>query len=157
MAAAATARVTKIAKLRAGTRPASDPAGEYDRAILSEVFGGDFRALPVILAANAAELTQAFGASTALQGGHPAEAWRWLRRTATVRAPAARLSEAMLFAGIMGTGDERNLRVAQVPFDASGTWIGLHGALPKLPTTGMVALTAENVDFSAGVAGLVLR
>ncbi|HEY5348953.1 MAG TPA: hypothetical protein VIJ64_04445, partial [Candidatus Lustribacter sp.] len=154
MTAAATARVTKIGKLRAVARPTSDPAGAYDLAILGEVFGGDFRLLPVIVAANAAELTQAFGASTVLQGGHPAEAWRWLRRTATVRATAARLSEAMLFAAIMGTGDERNLRVAQVPFDASVTWIGLPGALPKLPTTGIVALAAAGIDFAAGVAGL---
>lgn len=154
MSAAATARLAKITKLLATPRPATDPAGGYDLAILSAVFGDDFKTLPVIVAANAAQLTLAFAASTALQAGHPAEAWRWLRRTATVRPTAARLSESMLFANALGTGSDRDLRVAQVPFDAGARWIGLPGPLPKLPTTGIVAHVADSIDFSSGVAGL---
>ena len=154
MTAAANARIAKLTTLRAAPRPATDPAGDYDLAILAETFGGDFRTLPVIVAPNAAVLAKAFAASTALQRGNANEAWRWLRRIATVRAPAARVAEAMLFANVLGTGNESDLRVAQVPFDPGATWIGIAGPLPKFPTTGIVAHIAPGVDFAAGVVGL---
>ena len=154
MTAAANARVAKLTNLRATPRPATDPGGDYDLAILTETFGGDFRALPVVVVPNAVVLTNGFAASTMLQGGNANEAWRWLRRAATVRAPAARVAEVMLFAHVLGTGNERDLRVAQVPLDPSATWIGIAGPLPKFPTTGIVAHVAPGVDFAAGVVGL---
>jgi hypothetical protein len=156
LTAAATARLAKAATLRATARPASDPGGDYDLAIAAAIFGGDFRVLPVIRAGNAALLTQAFAGSTALQGGNAAEAWRWLRRTATVRAPAARLAEAMMFANVMTSGSDLTLRIAQVPYVPNTTWIGLPGPLPKMPTTGLVAAVDARVDFTAGVVGLFI-
>jgi hypothetical protein len=154
--AAARGRLTKVQALRATPRPASDPTGAYDLAILTQLFGEDFRVLPVVTPGNAAQLTQAFAASTALQGGHPLEAWRWVRRTGTVRQSAARLGEALLFAQTLGTGSGRDLAVAQIPFDPAATWIGLPGPLPKLPTTGLVAQMAGAIDFTRGVAGLFI-
>jgi hypothetical protein len=156
LTAAASARAAKVAKLRANPRPAADPLGDYDSALLAELFGADFRPLPVIAPANAPLLTQAAAASTALQGGDSAQAWRWLRRTATVRAPAARLCEAMLFANVLGTGGDGDLRVAQIPFIAGATWIGLPGAPPAAPTTGLVAHMPAGIDFAGGVCGLFI-
>ena len=71
-----------------------------------------------------------------------------------VRATAARLSETLLFAQALGTGAETDLRVAQIPYVAGTTWIGLPGAPPKAPTTGLVAHLSDGADFTAGVAGL---
>lgn len=154
--AAARGRLAKAQALLSTPRPATDPTGSYDFAILTQLFGEDFRILPVVTPANAAQLTQAFAASTALQGGRPLEAWRWVRRTGTVRPSAARLGEALLFAQTLGTGSERDLAVAQIPFDPAGSWIGLPGRLPTLPTTGLVAQMTGAIDFAAGVAGLFI-
>ena len=152
----ANSRLASAAKLQAAPRPPDDLADAFDLSTLAAVFGEDFRALPICRPDNASVLSAGFSGSAALQGGDTGKAWEWLRRSATVRPSAARLSDAMLFAEALGTGAETHLRVAQVPLVAGSHWAGLPEPPPADPTTTFVAHSPGAIDPSSGIAGLFL-
>jgi hypothetical protein len=156
LAAIASSRRAAVGKLQALPRPPVDPSDAYDLAILAVVFGEDFRILPVCRPDNAAVLGAGFAANPSLLNGDAGKAWEWLRRVSTVRPSPGRLAEAMLFAQALGTGEESDLRVTQVPLVAGARWAGLPQPPPSTPTTTFVAHCSAALHPSDGLSGLFL-
>jgi hypothetical protein len=142
----------------ARTIPTPAATRDYHLARLREVFGPDFRVLPRFSAANASDLSQGFGASDALQGGNPLEVVRWFQRLARVRAGAARLDAALMYAEVLG-GDTLRFTVGQLPYaGADDRWLALPLTKP-LPPGGRVSVAAHaprSIDPSRPLAGLLV-
>jgi hypothetical protein len=128
----ATGRLERLAALDAGfDRAAAAPEDRvrHDLERLQAVFGPQFRALPLVRPANAAELGTAVAASTAVQGGDPLQALSWLQGAARVRPAASRVLAAMSYAAALLRPNGLALRVAQLPSRAGERWV----ALPNPP------------------------
>jgi hypothetical protein len=141
--------------------PASaDAATRRDREVerLRLVFGRDFLVLPRFRAPDPPTLARAFGASTALQGGDPTEAFTWLTRAARVREGAARLLEVQRYADALENG-AATLTVGQLPSMSGERWV----ALPPVPggqlppgRLSLVTCAPLPADLSVPLAGVVI-
>jgi hypothetical protein len=134
---------------------------DHDFARLKEIFGADFRVLPRIALANAASLTQTFGASNALQGDDPLAAVTWFQRACYVRAGAERLSAALLYAEALGNGARLDLRVGQLPYQPGDRWVALPAAVEQKILAGRLSLVAlpgtpAPLRFDQPLAGLLI-
>jgi hypothetical protein len=94
-------------------------------ARLRTLFGSDFLALAPFTLTDAAALSAALDASTALQGGDALAVWPWCQRIARVREPVARLSTLLHATQVTQAAEQPNLRVAQLPHVAGERWVGL--------------------------------
>ncbi len=126
-------------------RAASDVEAQvqFDLARLRLVFGKAFLALPNLRPSNAQELSRAFNASDALQGGNGAQALSWLQGVARVRPSVSSLDAALSFAAALGRASALELRVAQLPFQTGDRWIALPFVPDKPPRTGATSLVAH--------------
>lgn len=137
---------------------------EHDLANLRILFGKDFLALPRVVASNAAQLSETFGASLSLQANDPMAAVTWFHRAAYVRPGATRMQAAMLYAETMGDGARLQLHVGQLPYAPTDRWV----ALPIPPdqpdrtiARGRLSLvvhmpSAQPLRFDAPFTGLVI-
>ena len=82
---------------------------------LQAVFGETFVVLPLFAPANAAELETALGDSAEVQDGDPLAVVTWYMRAGRVREGVERLETVVRYAEALGTGEQLNLRVAQLP------------------------------------------
>jgi len=138
----------------------ADLTTQRDREIerLKLVFGRDFLVLPRFKAANPTVLTQAFGASSGLQGGNAAEAFTWLNRAARVREGVARLLEVQRYGDALENGSA-TLTVAQLPFTAGDRWVALPPTPDKPLQPGRLSLVTcapLPVDLSQPLVGVVI-
>ena len=144
---------TVLAELERRTQAVA--AAESDRARIAAVLGDDFRVLVRVSPANAGELAASFAASATLQGGDPLAAVTWLQRAAHVREGASRLERTLLYTQALGSPEQLDLRVAQLPHQPGDRWAALPG-----PATGgrlsLVAQTAAATVPGAPLAGLVV-
>jgi hypothetical protein len=130
--------------------------GEATKAL----FGSDFLAPPQfkIDTAAADELANASEGCAAQGADLPATA-EWLLRSARVRAPLATTS-ALLHAQEALTGGEGvTLSVAQLPYDASETWVGLPGSGAQPVAPGKISLVMQVSGAfapAAPLAGLMI-
>lgn len=134
---------------------------DHDLGRMREVFGPDFRVLPAFAAPQAADLTRALGASTALQNGDAAAATGWVTRVARVRAGTDRLVGALHYAEAFGTGDALTLEVAQLPYADGDGWLALNlgGRRPAGSRLSLVVHTPGGGaagKLAAPVAGLAV-
>jgi hypothetical protein len=135
----------RVAAADVALKAAADPALTLDadrvRALgdaLTAVFGPGLPALPRLKAPTAAD-----GLTAALAVASPNDAENvrpWLSRWASVRRATARYAETLLFREALG--NRRHLRVAQLPANAFGTWVGLpfppNARPPSGPVTSLV-------------------
>ncbi len=156
-------RLERIADLERAVdiaHAAPDARRDHDFARLKEVFGADFRVLPRITLANAADLARTFGASTALQANDPLAAVTWFQRASYVRAGVARLSAAMLYAEALGDGAHLDLCVGQLPFQSEDRWVALPAPADQRILAGRLSLVAQlgptPLRFDQPLAGLLI-
>jgi hypothetical protein len=126
---------------------------------LRAVFGQAFKVLPLERPPNMAELGNSLRRSDELQGGDPLQALSWLQGVARVRAGAARLDAALMYAAALERPPALELKVAQLPFAAGERWIALPPAAGKALPRGKVSLVVHLPrPFQAGapLAGLVI-
>ncbi len=116
---------------------------DHDLAQLRIIFGTDFLALPRMTASNAAQLSEAFGASLSLQADDPLAATTWFQRVAYVRPGAMRMSAAMLYAETMGDGASLQLQVGQLPYSAQDRWAALPNPPDQSIPRGRLSLVAQ--------------
>ena len=134
---------------------------DHDLSNLRIVFGTDFLALPRMVASNAAQLSEAFGASLSLQANDPLAATTWFQRVAYVRPGAMRMQAAMLYAETMGNGASLQLQVGQLPFSPQDRWVALPGAPDHTIPRGRLSLvaqitTAQPLRFDQPFTGLLI-
>jgi len=70
-------------------------------------------------------LQQALANSETIQDGDPLQAVTWFQRAARVREGIARLNASLAYAEALGTGEQINLQVAQLPFAENDRWVAL--------------------------------
>lgn len=138
---------------------APQATADHDLERLQTVFGGGFRALPLLRPANAAELDATFRASVALQGGQPQEAATWFDRVARVRPAAARLKTTLTYAAALNVAEAMNLSVGQLPHREDDRWVALPARPDRPIRAGAVSLVAHLPDGfapEAPLAGLLV-
>jgi hypothetical protein len=162
LAKAGQARLNRVERLRRQVA-ATDLRARCDQLLErgQATFGAGFVLLPEVTCdpAAATELADALAASTQQQSGDPLAVHGWFTRSARVRDPLDRLNACLRGAEVLGTGDRLALRVAQLPFDPAGRWVGL----PPLPETelapgrlSLVVQASAPIDPSGGLAGLLV-
>jgi hypothetical protein len=155
-----TARVRQLDQLAAGfTRASSTPdqLRDHDIARLQAIFGASFMVLPVLASTTAAAWPQLWANNLALQGGDGLASVRWFQRAARVRAGAARVDTAMMFAEALAGRPLFELQVAQLPFAAGDRWVALEtsGGAPSSRLS-LVAFSPAASTPGAAVAGIML-
>lgn len=124
-------RLANVAALEASfDREAAGPDArrDHDTRRMAEVFGEEFRVLPVVRPENGPELTRAFAtgpAGTQAEATGPLPAVTWIQRAARVRPRLQRLCDLLLYAEALGTGAELDLATGQLPFREGDRWVGL--------------------------------
>ena len=128
---------------------ATEPRARRDQIIerMQNLFGASFLVLPRFTfdAAGATELTSAFAASTATQGGDALAANTWFTRCARVRDPVARFGQCLRTADVLGAPARLNLTVAQLPFATGDRWIALQPLAGQEIPSGKVSLVIHTV------------
>ena len=132
-----------------------------DRALaqLRIVFGKAFTVLPRFKASNAAELQQAFGDSTKVQGGDPLAATTWFEQMARVRDGVGKLNAALNYSEALNTGERLKLTVAQLPFTANDRWLALPFKTGQTPSGSKVSLAVQSaspVNAAQPLAGVLI-
>jgi hypothetical protein len=126
---------------------------------LQIVFGEPFVVLPVFTTANAADLKNALAHSTDAQDGDPLALVTWFARAGRVREGVERLDAAIRYADAMGTGEQLNLRVAQLPYQDKDRWVGLPLAGDRPLSSSrfsLVVQSALSLDVARPLAGLLI-
>ncbi len=122
------ARAARAAALEAGfSRTGASAAAlrDHDVERLQTIFGAGFSVVCGLTQAFTASLPPLFAASAALLGQKTLEPLTWLTRSARVRAPTARLAEAMMYAEALSSAAALTPVVAQLPAVAGDVWAGL--------------------------------
>jgi len=145
----ATELAERVAKL-------DEPANDVSLNRLRAIFGSTFVILPRFSAANATELQQALANSETIQDGDPLQAVTWFQRAARVREGIARLNASLAYAEALGTGEQINLQVAQLPFAENDRWVALP-LQPDRPLSAsrfsLVVQAANSLDVTGPLAG----
>jgi hypothetical protein len=146
----ATELAERVAKL-------DEPANDESLNRLRAIFGSTFVILPRFSAANATELQQALANSETIQDGDPLQAVTWFQRAARVREGIARLNASLAYAEALGTGEQINLQVAQLPFAENDRWVALT-LQPDRPLSAsrfsLVVQAANSLDVTKPLTGV---
>jgi hypothetical protein len=153
-------RIETLTRLAAGftrSTASSEASRDQDVARLKAVFGNSFLVLPTLAPGLAAAWPGLWGRSAPLQAGDPLASVRWLQRTARVRAGAARLDQALLYAEALAGRPLARLDVAQLPVVDGERWLGLDlaGGAPASRLS-LVAFSPRPYAAGAAVAGLMI-
>ena len=155
---------SRVERLDTAERSTSGGADDDDPARLQigrlqAVFGETFVVLPLFAPANATELGTALGHSAEVQGGDPLTAVTWHTRAARVREGVERLETVVRYAEALATGEQLNLRVAQLPWQPDDRWVALP-LLEKRPLStsrfSLVVQSAPALDVTQPLAGLLI-
>jgi hypothetical protein len=154
-------RIAALERTFNAAQAAPESHRDHDLARMKEIFGADFRVLPRVTLANAANLTEAFGASFTLQANDPLAAIAWFQRASRVREGVTRLHAAMLYGETLGDGGVLNLQVGQLPYQLGDRWVALPSAPDKTVPVGRLSLVAQMpmaqpVRFDQPLAGLLI-
>ena len=125
---------------------------------LQIVFGESFVVLPVFTPANAADLKKP-RAQHRRAGRRSARVRTWFARATRVREGVERLDAALRYADAMGTGEQLNLRVAQLPYQDKDRWVGLPLAGDRPLSSSrfsLVVQSAPSLDVARPLAGLLI-
>ncbi len=142
----------------AGSAESADPNTTFqaEAARLNQVFGAEFRVLPLIRCRDAT-LQSSFDDSLGLQDGKPLAAADWAQTAGKVRDGLARWNTVQLYDETLGVAAD--LRVGQLPYKAGDRWIALPfaDALPQGRLSLVVQCsTADPIRLETGVAGLLV-
>ncbi|BCB78360.1 hypothetical protein GCM10022251_30550 [Phytohabitans flavus] len=155
-AAAAAGLRPRLAAIPFQNDPA-DPAGTLARArARAEELCGQRIPVLVPIAAPAGGLRDDLGQwPSRLQGAAPAAVRAWLADHALVRPAVRALLTVHDLAETLGTGEELDPRVAQLPHADPGIWIG-GAATPSVGAVGFVVQSGYGTQLPNRVAGLMV-
>lgn len=137
----------------------ADDARRQHVGRLQIVFGESFVVLPVFAAANAADIRNALAHSPDVQDGDPLAVVTWFARASRVREGLERLDASIRYADAMATGEQLNLRVAQLPYQDKDRWVGLPLAADRPLSASrfsLVVQSAPSLDVTRPMAGLLI-
>ncbi len=152
---------------REALKRAADDAGTREFAALAEVFGADFRAVPLATPVRGNRFAASLAKSAALVADDPLAPADWLRRTGRVRPAVGLLDDVLLYSDALASGGPFRLAVAQLPLSAfvhaDGTpaasrWVALpfKDELGPDPVTSVMLHAPPGLDTTKPVAGLVV-
>jgi hypothetical protein len=148
-------------------RSAADDAGTREFAALAEVFGADFRAVPLARPVRGNRFAASLTKSAALVADDPLAPADWVRRSGRVRPAVGLLDDVLLYSEALASGGPFRLAIAQLPLrafvHADGTpaplrWVALpfkHELGPD-PVTSVVVHAPPGFDPTKPIAGLVV-
>ena len=152
-------RADQLAKLDATPLEPTEEPWKRQVARLRVIFGEAFVVLPRFTAPNGNELQSAVNNSTSIQGGDRLEIVRWFQRASRVREGVAHLDASLRYAEVLQTGEQLNLRIAQLPHQQSDRWIGLplkSGKELSSSRFSLVIQADQTVDLTKPVAGMLI-
>jgi len=132
---------------------------DFNVSRLKTVFGGSFAVLPVFDVANSDELKNAIADTTAIQDNDSLASATWLTRTSRVRESAARFTGVIRNAEALGTSENLDLKIAQLPFQQNDRWIGLDVPSGKAISTSRFSLVLQShkdADVAKPLTGLLI-
>lgn len=120
-------RKERLQAVEANTALKQSEPEKLELARLRAIFGESFVVLPRFKLAGetAAEVKKALDDSTKIQNRNALAVVDWFQRASRVRDGAFRLAAALRYAEVLKTGEQLNLRVAQLPHRDVDRWIGL--------------------------------
>lgn len=152
-----TSRLDGLASGFVRSTASPDALRDHDVARLKAIFGASFVVLPALAPSLSATWPQLWGNSASLQAGDALAAQRWLGRASRVRAGAARLDTALLYAEALAGRSLAHFDVAQLPFGAGDRWLALDlvgsAASSRLS---LVAFSPAPYAAGSAVAGLMI-
>ena len=148
--------------MRAFTAIASPTARvelDYHLGRLSAVFGRNFRILPLYepQAEVVPDLKKALETRKNAKDAEPSSVIPWFQRIARIRAGAARLDRALMYAAAIGASDGLDFQVAQLPLPSSTqeveSWVGIPARSIPRGRLSLVAHTPTGLDLRQAPSG----
>ena len=160
------ARIAALNTLATGftrTGAPTDAQRDFDTARLQAVFGRSFLVLPTLDPTLAAQWSQLWSNSLALQSGDALASLTWLQRLARIRPSVARLYQSILYAESLTGSSLPPPEVAQLPFASGDVWLALPQSPPIPPSLpiassklSMVAVATQAYAVGSPIAGLAI-
>jgi len=155
-------RLDRLTTLEANFNASSgtvDDKRDQQLARLRSIFGNPFVVLPQFSVANATDLERALADSAKVQDNDALTVITWFQRASRVREGVARFDASVRYAEALETGEQLNLRIAQLPYRESDRWVGL----PLKPGQGispsrfsLVVQSAPTIDVKQPMTGLLI-
>jgi hypothetical protein len=155
-------RVARLALLNEGLPLATAPDEEQCDHHVSRmriVFGESFVVLPTFVASNPDELANALAATTTIQDNDPLAVVTWFERVSRVRDGVARLNSSLRYSDALETGEQLNLKIAQLPYQNADRWVGLPnkpGQELSASRFSMVVQSMTDLDLTKPLAGILI-
>jgi hypothetical protein len=141
-------RIDQLAAVETNIKPdaTDDEVRKHHLARIRVAFGDSFVVLPRFTVGNSTELEKALTDSAKIQDNDALEIVTWFQRASRVREGVARLNASIQYAEALGTGEQLNLRVAQLPYSEDDRWVGL----PLKPGLGLSSSRFSLIVQSTG-------
>lgn len=155
-------RLDQLTTLQTDFKPnaaTDDDKRGHHIARLQITFGNFFVVLPHFSVGNATELEKALADSARIQDNDALAVAAWFQRASRVREGMARLDASIRYAEALETGEQLNLRIAQLPFRENDRWVGLplktgQGLSPS--RFSLVVQSATTIDLKQPMTGLLI-
>jgi len=120
-------RIEQLAAVETNFKPdaTDDELCKHHLARFRATFGDSFVVLPQFTVGNAADLERALTDSAKIQENDALEVVTWFQRASRVREGVARLNASIQYSEALETGEQLNLRIAQLPHSENDRWVGL--------------------------------
>jgi hypothetical protein len=155
-------RLDRLTTLEANVNASSgtvDDKRDQQLARLRSIFGNSFVVLPQFSVANATDLERALADSAKVQDNDALTVITWFQRASRVREGVARFDASIRYAEALETGEQLNLRIAQLPYREGDRWVGL----PLKPGQGispsrfsLLVQSAPTIDVKQPMTGLLI-
>jgi hypothetical protein len=141
-------RIEQLAAVETNIKPdaTDDEVRKHHLARFRVTFGDSFVVLPRFTVGNATELEKALADSVKIQGNDALEVVTWFQRASRVREGVARLNASTQYSEALETGEQLNLRIAQLPYSENDRWVGL----PLQPGKGLSPARFSLIVHSMG-------
>jgi hypothetical protein len=155
-------RVDKFDSLKAtsqATALTEDDTRKLQIDRLHAAFGDAFVVLPRFSPANANELETALADSDAIQANDPLAVVTWFQRVSRVREGVAGLDASIRYAEALQTGEQLNLRIAQLPYAKDDRWVALPmepGEALSASRFSLVVQSPADLDVKQPLTGLLI-
>jgi hypothetical protein len=154
-------RIDQLAAAEANFKPdaTDDEVRSHHVARLRVTFGDSFVVLPRFTVSNATELEKALADSAKIQGNDALAVVTWFQRASRVREGVARLDASIRYAEALETGEQLNLRIAQLPYREDDRWVGLafkSGEGLSASRFSLIVQSAETLNVKQSLTGLLI-
>jgi hypothetical protein len=153
-------RVDQLAAFEMNFKPdTADDLRKHHIGRLRVIFGDAFAMLPRFTVANATELEKALADTAKIQDNDALAVVTWFQRASRVREGVARLDASICYAEALGTGEQLNLRICQLPYREDDRWVGLPLKSDQPLSSSRFSLVVQSepmLDVKQPMAGLLV-